>query len=114
MTKEKFFIGQIFKGAYPPEAAEWCNGRGDCFIDEIDAVDDVRRFEIKLIPEPSEEELKQREIVNIKSQLNALDLKRIRAMVEPCVKDELTGETWLEYYNSQVVKLREELKRLEN
>lgn len=134
MTQE-FFIGQIFEGEYPPEAAEWCNERGDCYIAEIESIvkevapEDIvgedeegnsipgtgviRRFEIKEIPPETEEEIKQRRIEEIKSQLNALDVKRIRAMLEPSVKDETTGETWLEYYNAQVFALRDELNSLE-
>lgn len=134
MTQE-FFIGQIFEGEYPPEAAEWCNERGDCYIAEIESIvkevapEDIvgedeegnsipgtgviRRFEIKEIPPETEEEIKQRRIEEIKSQLNAIDVKRIRAMLEPSVKDETTGETWLEYYNAQVFALRDELNSLE-
>lgn len=29
-------IGQIFEGEYPPEAAVWCNTRGDCSIQQVD------------------------------------------------------------------------------
>ncbi len=29
-------IGQIFEGGYPPEAAVWCNTRGDCSIQQVD------------------------------------------------------------------------------
>lgn len=29
-------IGQIFEGEYPPEAAVWCNSRGDCSIQQVD------------------------------------------------------------------------------
>lgn len=29
-------IGQIFEGEYPPEAAVWCNARGDCSIQQVD------------------------------------------------------------------------------
>lgn len=29
-------IGQVFEGEYPPEAAVWCNTRGDCSIQQID------------------------------------------------------------------------------
>lgn len=29
-------IGQIFEGEYPPEAAVWCNTRGDCGIQQVD------------------------------------------------------------------------------
>lgn len=31
-----FEIGQIFEGKYPPEAAVWCNSRGDCSIQQVD------------------------------------------------------------------------------
>ena len=31
-----FEIGQIFDGEYPPEAAVWCNTRGDCSIQQVD------------------------------------------------------------------------------
>ena len=31
-----FEIGQIFEGKYPPEAAVWCNTRGDCSIQQVD------------------------------------------------------------------------------
>lgn len=29
-------IGQIFEGEYPPEAAVWCNTKGDCSIQQVD------------------------------------------------------------------------------
>lgn len=32
----EFEIGQIFEGEYPPEAAVWCNTRGDCSIQQVD------------------------------------------------------------------------------
>ena len=78
---EEFFIGQIFEGEYPPEAAEWCNNRGDCYIDEIESapaeveVEEqgengdtithtetqiVRRFEIKEVQPETEEEKRMR------------------------------------------------------
>lgn len=31
-----FYIGKIFEGEYPPEAAVWCNIRGDCSIQQVD------------------------------------------------------------------------------
>ncbi len=34
--KMDFTIGQIFEGEYPPEAAVWCNSRGDCSIQQVD------------------------------------------------------------------------------
>ncbi len=118
---EEFEIGQIFEGEYPPEAAEWCNNRGDCYIEEIEPVvpeenveeievnseiiEPVRRFEIKLIPAPTEEELKQREIESIKSELDELDLKSIRAL--------RAGETdYIELYEAQAQELRARLAEL--
>lgn len=56
----------------------------------------------------------EHERINNKTLLQFLELdsKRIRAICEPSIKDELTGETWLDYYNNQVAVLREELKNL--
>ena len=48
----------------------------------------------------------------IERELLELDTKRVRAICEPSVKDETTGETWLEYYNTQVALLREEYNSL--
>lgn len=55
----EFSIGQIFEGVYPPEAADFCNTRGDCYITELDPAEDgTRRFQIVAVPEPSLEEVK--------------------------------------------------------
>lgn len=54
---EEFYIGQIFEGVYPPEAANWCN-TNSAYIEEIGE----RRYEIKAVPEPpapTKEEQKQ-------------------------------------------------------
>ena len=50
---EEYYIGQIFEGEYPPGAAEWCNEGGIAYIDEIEPLNNVRRFEIKAIPQPT-------------------------------------------------------------
>lgn len=52
-----FEIGQIFEKEYPPEVAIWCNESGKAYIEEIEPVNDVRRFQIVAIPEPTAEEL---------------------------------------------------------
>lgn len=52
-----FEIGQIFTSEYPPEAAVFCNSRGDCYIDEIEPQNGVRRFQIVAVPEPTDDEL---------------------------------------------------------
>ena len=31
---EEYYIGYIFDGLYPPEAAQWCNKNGTCHIEK--------------------------------------------------------------------------------
>lgn len=45
----EFEIGQIFEGEYPPEAAVWCNTRGDCSIQQVDG-----GYQIVQNPEPDD------------------------------------------------------------
>ena len=59
-----------------------------------------------------EEEIK-RQIEEINEKLDLLDTKRIRAVCEDEIRNEKTGETWLEFYNSQIYDLRTLLKSLE-
>ena len=42
---EEFYIGQIFEGIYPPEAAYWCNAN-NAYIEDLGD----KRYEIKAIP----------------------------------------------------------------
>ncbi len=49
----------------------------------------------------------------LNSKIRDIDLKRIRAICEPSVKDSTTGETWLEHYNAQILELREQLQTLQ-
>lgn len=56
----EFEIGQIFEGEYPPEAAVWCTTRGDRWIEEIEAVDGLRRFQIVKAPEPTDVDIAER------------------------------------------------------
>ena len=63
------------------------------------------------------ETLKQQKLnaerkIEIQNQLNELDTKRIRAVCENEIKDEQTGETWLDYYNAQISALRDELNSI--
>lgn len=46
----------------------------------------------------------------IQAELDELDIKRIRAIAEPSLKDEET--TWLEYYNTKISELRNEYAKL--
>ena len=49
----------------------------------------------------------------LEEELDALDLKRIRAVCEPSVKDETTGETWLDYYNAQIQEIRTQIQTIQ-
>ena len=55
---------------------------------------------------------KTEKINDLQFQISELDRKRIRAMCEPSIKDETTGQTWLEYYNLQVQELRNQIANL--
>ena len=54
-------IGQIFENIYPIKAAEWCNAN-NCYIEEIEPIYGVRRFEVKEVIQhvETEEERQQR------------------------------------------------------
>lgn len=68
-----FYIGQQFNGMYPPEAAIWCN-KNNAFIDVIGE----KQYKIKAVPEPTEEEIKQQRIAELKAELNSTDYKIIK------------------------------------
>lgn len=53
------------------------------------------------------------ELEELGNELRDLDLKRIRAICEPSVKDESSGQTWLEYYNAQILNLRSQIQTLQ-
>lgn len=42
-------------------------------------------------------------------KIEELDKKRVRASLEPSIKDEATGQTWLEFYNKQIADLRSQI-----
>lgn len=73
-------------------------------LTDISDTDEYKQFLI-------EKEITARK-AEIEQKLSELDTKRVRAICEPSVKDETTGETWLDYYNSQVQVLRDELNTL--
>lgn len=58
-------------------------------------------------------EILQQEIDSLITNIQDLDFKRIRALCEPSIKDEETGETWLDYYNTQISDLRNQLQTLQ-
>ncbi len=65
IPEETYEIGQIFSDTYPPEAAIWCNSQGNCYIEEIDPLEDeteegekitIKRYRITQIAALTEEE----------------------------------------------------------
>lgn len=69
MSEQEFYIGQIFEGIYSPEAAGWCMTRGDCYVTEIEPLEDgTRRFQIVAVPEPTEEEKTASELAQAKAE----------------------------------------------
>lgn len=55
---------------------------------------------------------KQAQVTNLQAQIDEFDKKRIRAGFEPMVKDEVSGQTWLEYYTLQIRDLRAQIANL--
>lgn len=73
----------------------------------------------KIIENPQYESEKQKQVISkrveeIKQELVNLDIKRIRAICENEMKSERTGESWLDFYNSQAYDLRVELNSIES
>ena len=51
-------------------------------------------------------------MINSISNLFEIDFKRIRAIAEPQLKDEVSGQTWLEFYTNQISDLRAQISAL--
>ncbi len=64
------------------------------------------------INKQKEEQEKNIKINDLKKEISDLDAKRIRAICEPAIKNNETGETWLDFYNSQIIYLRNQLTEL--
>ena len=54
---EEYYVGQIFDGVYPPDAAVWCNANNKRIV-ELETEDGVRRYQIQVVPEPTVDEKK--------------------------------------------------------
>jgi hypothetical protein len=68
-----FEIGQIFRGVYPPEAAEWCNSNGARMAPVAGG-----GFAIEKIQEPGEAELKEFKLKELECALDSTDWMAIR------------------------------------
>jgi len=126
-NKDYGFYEENFDGAIELTDKYWadllneqCNGKIIIlFENNVIAVEETE-YELKdgKWVRLSDEESKTRQLTiqnavraeDIKQELEELDKKRIRAVAEPSLKDENT--TWLEYYNSRIFELREELAKI--
>ena len=82
-----FKIGQMFNDMYPPEAADWCNTNG-AYIEELEQEGETRKFQIKEVPEPSDEEKAQMEYASLCSKLSATDYVVIKMAEGSATADE--------------------------
>ena len=102
---------------------EHCHNKGLIFQETENAfyaLENWEKFinnEIINNKEEYEEKLAKEKLKNkyslLNEQLKDLDLKRIRAICEPELKDDESGQTWLEYYNTQIQDLRSQIQILE-
>ena len=101
-----YFIGQVFNGSYPPDAAVWCN-KNNAHIEKIGD----KLYEIKAVPERTEEEIKQDHIAELKEQLNSTDYKIIKCSECSLVGIELPYDIVELHAKRQA--LRDEINNLE-
>jgi len=90
--------------------ADYCENQEKFAINEEGALIDISNTTEYLEQETKKETEKLKQVLIQK--INDYDMRRIRAICEPTVKDANTGQTWLEYYTLQVQALREELINL--
>lgn len=103
---QEYYIGQIFEGKYPPEAAIWCNANNAYIEKNADG-----KYEIKAVPAPSEAEIKQQRIAELKAQLNGTDYKIIK-----CSECQLAGAEMpydVVALHAERQALRDEINRLQ-
>lgn len=84
----EYYIGQIFDGIYPPEAANWCNNN-NAYIEEIGE----RRYEIKAIPEPTpptHDEIKEMRTAAYQQEVDPITshIQRLRD-IDPVPQEEI-------------------------
>lgn len=84
--------------SFTPEKYEVLNGA-------LTDISDTQQYKDKKAQEEREKTL-----ADLKAQVAELDLKRIRAIAEPKLKDE--SQTWLEYYTQEIIALRAQIADL--
>lgn len=76
-----FAPNDIFADDYPPEAAQWCNDSGAHHIEEIEALDGHRRFQIVENPQPTAEKIAEREAAQRAAEAEAQRVPDLEAAV---------------------------------
>lgn len=79
-------------------------GKGRIQDNTIVDISDTDGYKVKV---NTQQDLIQK--ADLKSQIELLDTKRIRAIAEPSIKDTTTGQTWLDYYTQQIAILRSQI-----
>lgn len=85
-------------------------------IEEIVVYDETAEQASDRIAQEEREQLifqLSQQILELEDGLKEIDLKRIRAVCEPSIKDESTGQTWLEFYNAQILELRNQIQTIQ-
>lgn len=83
--------------------------QGKAIIEDGDIRDITTTDEYKAKVALDERVLK---VSTLTAKIAELDLKRIRAIAEPTLRDGDSGQTWLEYYTEQIIALRREINVL--
>ena len=68
-----FYIGQLFVGTYPPEAAEWCN-KNNAYITK-----QGEEYIISSVPQPTKEELAAQATAEARVQSCSILMARMQA-----------------------------------
>lgn len=100
-----YFIGQIFEKSYPSDAAIWCN-RNNAYIQK-----DGNHYQIVAVPEPTEQEIKDVRIAELKAQLDSTDRRITKCSEYQMVGIELPYD--IVELHAQRQALRDEINLLE-
>lgn len=76
LNDQEFYIGEIFDGVYPPEAAIWCNTH-NAFIEQIGN----KRYEIKEVPSapaPTREDVDRMRVAYRREHIDDRTIARMR------------------------------------
>jgi len=77
------------------------------FEEDLDSVINLDGYKAKMLA--IQNTAKKQEL---QSQIDLFDMKSVRALREGGIKDEVTGQTWVEYYTEQIQGLRAQIAAL--